>query len=151
VFVNFGGALYEHGGSSWETGWKYVTSSVTDFSASQVGGDTVFVLKSGALSEYVGTVGTFITDNVSQVSAGIDSNGQPAAFILDNSGNVSEHTGVNLLYGWAYIASGSDYINASQVGYNSVYYTYGYTSGLHLEVHEHNDSGYTLVVHLTGP
>jgi hypothetical protein len=158
VFINFGGILYEHTGPASATGWKYVTNGVTGLSASQVQGDTVFVIKSGALSEYVNGTGTFITGNVSQVSAGIDTHSKAAAFILTNNHNLYEHTGTDPLYGWTHIASRVRGMDASQTGVNTVFYTVGspvnavFYIGLPphhstYEIHEHNSKGDTLLFH----
>jgi hypothetical protein len=123
VFVNFGGSLWEHTGTNWATSWKHVTDSVTGLSASQIQGDTVFALKSGQLWEYVGGVGTRLMDNVLQVSAGVDSSGHAAAFVLTANNILYEHTGMNPNLGWTPpIASGVSSIDAAQGSLDTVFY-----------------------------
>jgi hypothetical protein len=145
VFVNFGGHLYEHTGSVFAKGWKHITDNVTDFAASQVQGDTVFVLKSGVLSEYFKGKGTFLADNVAEVSAGIDTHSRPAAFILTLSGDLKEHTGTSAKKGFTTIASGVTGMAASLTGPNTVFYTVGSPGGPAYDIHEHNAKDDTLL------
>jgi hypothetical protein len=145
VFINFGGHLYEHTGSVFAKGWKHVADDVTDFAGSQVQGDTVFVIKSGVLSEYVKGKGTFLADNVSGVSAGIDAHFRPAAFILTMSGDLEEHTGTNPKKGFTTIASGVTAMDASLTGPNTVFYTVGSPGDPAYDIHEHNGKGDTLL------
>jgi len=102
VFANFGGNLCEH--TAW-AGWSIVSGlsgTVTDFSASQIQGDTVFAVNNSALVEYVGkggginmplsyTSSTIVSSGVTQVSAGMDANGHAAAFTLSTGGSVDEY------------------------------------------------------------
>jgi hypothetical protein len=141
VFVNFSGALYEHTGSSPNLGWSFVSGvykpanlfqslfAVSDFSGSQVQGDTVFVITPGVflggqLGEHVGTDPnsgwTSITTQVSQVSAGVDSLGHPAAFY--STGNaLYEHASFGPDVQIAANTSVS-YLAASQTQSDTVYY-----------------------------
>jgi hypothetical protein len=126
VFINFNGlGLEEHTGSDYSTNWTPIASNVASFSASQIQRDTVFIVDtSGKLSEYASGVVTPIMGNVAQVSAGVDSSGHAAAFILSNH-NLYEHTGVNPRTGWTYIDIRGDVysIDAAQASSDTVFYT----------------------------
>jgi hypothetical protein len=152
VFINFQGAgLYEHTGSSMSTGWSLVTSGVTGFSASQVQGNTVFVNKSGALSEYVSGTGTAIATSVASVSAGMDKSGKAAAFVLTKSGTLYEHTGMNALNGWTTIATGVSRMDASQVAADTVFYEKGKLFDKVYQVRQHSGASDKLVYELDTP
>jgi hypothetical protein len=153
VFVNFSGSLWENSGSAFGSGWKYVTSNVTSLSASQMQGDTVFVVKSGALSEYVNGLGSgTIANNVAQVSTGIDSSVHAAAFILDTSGHLSEskHTGTNLSTGWTttFITGNVTEIDAAQENPDTVYYVQGQFGSDWYWIYQHSGTNNTLIYEL---
>jgi hypothetical protein len=145
VFANFNGALCEHTGAGWSyvAGWTryqpYPGSPppVTDFSASQLLGDTVFAVINGGLVEGIGkatgankplsyTWSTVVSSGVAQVSVGYHY-GQPTAFVLDTSGSVAEYTfsSGNWSKKVIFTAQSSYYatsIEASQVQDDTVYY-----------------------------
>jgi hypothetical protein len=146
VFVNFNGALYEHRGTSPTAGWSYVTGyvdgkappygvffEVTDFSASQVEGNKVFVVNFlGGLSEFqappssgalqFNSTPTLLT-GVSQVSAGVDDRGSAIAFALKTDGTLNEQTGWTSSSPWKEIDLGVTSLNASQGQLNTVVYS----------------------------
>jgi hypothetical protein len=139
VFVKLNtSTLYEHVGKNPNKGWSTVTSGVTDFSASQVQGDTVFVLKKGALSEYVKGTGTFIANNVFAVSAGEDAKGQAAAFVLGYNGILREHTGMKAGSGWTTIASDVNQMDGSQCAADTVFYSHGGPGDPEYQVYQHS-------------
>jgi hypothetical protein len=145
VFVNFNGALWEHRGTSPTAGWSYVTGFVngtatwydwffivTDFSASQVEGNTVFVVNavnnlsefkappsSGAL-QFASTPS--LLSGVSQVSAGVDEHGWAIAFALTTDGRLLEQTGWTSSSPWKEIDIDVTSLNASQGQLNTVVY-----------------------------
>jgi hypothetical protein len=149
VFVNFGGRLYEHAGSSFGAGWKSVASGVASFSASQAVGDTVFAVSTSRdLSEYVNGLGVFVGDNVVQVSAGIhNDNGTltAAAFTLDTAGHLDEHVGLDSEVGWSYVASGVTEMDAAQGYFDTVSYTVGYPGGNYYQIWQHSGTSDVLV------
>jgi hypothetical protein len=138
VFVNFQGALYEHTGYSPTAGWSYVTGcvitsgspwwqqflAVSDCSASQAKGDTVFAVNGpfGSLTEYVGfatTTGLQYTayslgTGAAQVSAGVDQYGNALAFVLKTNGELWGHSGLDSSNGWFWVDSGVTALAASQ-------------------------------------
>jgi hypothetical protein len=147
VFVNFSGAVYEHKGLTANAGWSYVAGvnlnaphsvwiipfAVSDFSASQVAGDTVFTINElGNLYENVGSASgytsLFVTSGVSQVSAGVDASGHATAFTLTSSGSLDEYTyypgsipkHISPYWEKTHIGGGSA-LSASQVQSDTVY------------------------------
>jgi hypothetical protein len=156
VFVNFNGVVYEHTGLTANAGWSSVAGvnfsaphnslftllAISDFSASQAQGDTVFVVDLfGSLSEERGQSGgpgtpLSYTDysvafGVFGVSAGVDANGQVAAFALDSSHSLDEYTFqitiVNGVPGYsfskAHVADSVTGVSASQITPSLVFYT----------------------------
>jgi hypothetical protein len=133
VFFTLGDSLFEGADNGF---WWDITNGVSSFSASQIEGDTVFVIKSGTLYKQVGSdddpiaqnghpagAETYICDNVAQVSAGKDGSGHAAAFILKNDGTLYEHTGTDANSGWTTIASHVTALDAAQGYPDTVYYT----------------------------
>jgi acid phosphatase len=131
LFVNFGGALWEHASTDPHAGWYEVWGSgVTQFSASQVQADTVFVNFGGALWEHSGrdmstgwseVWGSGVTD----VSAGVDASGQPVAFV-NFGGALWEHSGTDMHAGWSEVwGSGVTQASASQVQADTVFANFG--------------------------
>jgi hypothetical protein len=59
---------------------------------------------------------------VKEVSAGVDSSGKAAAFVLLNTGKLYEHTGTAATSGWSYIADGVSSMDASEAKANTVFY-----------------------------
>jgi hypothetical protein len=147
VFVNFGGILREHVGNDPTKGWSYLgITDVTNFCASQVQGDTVFVNEKGALREHIGKDpnsgwSAVLATNVKEVSAGVDSSGKAAAYVLFNTGKLYEHTGTAATSGWSYIADGVSSMDASEAKANTVFYETadGYMGW------EHSGSSYSLI------
>jgi hypothetical protein len=151
VFVNFAGALYEHAGTSPTSGWSYVTGNykptswlqsmfvVSDFSASQIESDTVFVIKPGTflgasqLSVHVGTDPnsgwTGLASGVVQVSAGEDSLGKAAAFYTTTSNALYECPSSGPVVQVAGNNSNVAYVVASQSNLDTV--CYGYAGALY--------------------
>jgi hypothetical protein len=143
VFVNFSGALYEHTGTSPNSGWSYVAGmvptnlwqyelAVKDISASQDTGDTVFATNGflGSLYEYSGEAtskglqfnATALGTGVAQVSAGLDAGGVEMAFVLKQDGSLWKHTGWSSSSGWTWIDNGVSNFAASQGQLDTVVY-----------------------------
>lgn len=156
VFVNFSGSLYEFRTAS--ASWSFVAgippkitstplfgyTTVTNFSASQIQGDTVFVITSnllsqGHLSQHVGTDSssgwTSIAYQVTDVSAAKDSLGKAAAFYRTNDGALYEHRSFG---SDVQIASYCEVLAASQAQSDTVYYGWG---SLHQKILEHSPQG----------
>jgi hypothetical protein len=149
VFVNFSGAVYEHTGLTANGGWSYVAGinlmqpvwstlpvfwAISDFSASQWQGDTVFVINGlGSLSEDVGQyngantplsyTSHSITTGVTQVSATNGPYGNAAAFTLTATGSLDEYTAFGATK--SHIANSVTSLSATPTQANSVVYMLG--------------------------
>jgi hypothetical protein len=175
VFVNFNGAVYEHTGLAPNKHWSYVAGvnlsaphlplldflAISEFSASQTQGDTVFVVTElGSLYEEIGkAAGTntplsynsyFVTSGVAQVSAGVDANGHTTVFTLTTTGSVDERSLHYNFFTHAYYYSQShiavDFncgLSASPVQGDTVYY--GGVAGSPASLYEHSPEDNQLV------
>jgi hypothetical protein len=166
VFVNFNGALYEHGYSP-NSGWTYVTGvvpgglwwqyelAVKDISASQNTGDTVFATNGflGSLYEYSGEAtskglqfnATALGTGVAQVSAGVHASGVEMAFVLKQDGSLWKHTGWSSSSGWSLIDTGVSTFAASQGQLDTVVYHTNANPGYLDAVMEYNWNTHYLV------
>jgi hypothetical protein len=175
VFVNFDGAVYEHRGLTANAGWSFVAGvnldaphnylltplAISDLSASAWQSDTVFVLDCfGFLYEDVGQssgpgtplsyTSRAVASGVWQVSAGVDSNGNAAAFTLTTSGSLDEYTyqPPSLLqpqggFAKTHIAGLVSALAAAPTQSNNVCYLVGSFQGVGV-LFEHDGQGFTL-------
>ena len=152
----------------------FTASAVTDISASRVQNDTVFVVQTpvfqlspngGSLTEYVGqgtgsnnpppsyTPYAILSSGVAQVSAGTDTYGNPAAFVLDTSGSLDQYTyhpgslikGFPAYWSKTHIANTATELDASQAQANTVYYSPGGVRSVHGQLFENSNLVNSLV------